>query len=374
MIGQEVRPRAAPPADTRVERARARAIAFYLPQYHPVPENDEWWGKGFTEWTNTAKAKPRFPGHYQPHVPADLGFYDLRSPETRAAQAQMAREYGIEAFCYYHYWFAGRRIIDRPFREVLESGEPEFPFCLCWANESWTGVWHGLPNRVLLEQTYPGADDHRRHFDFLVQAFCDPRHVRVEGKPLFLVYKPLMVPEVERVTDLWRKLAMDAGLPGLYLIGVDDNAAWPHRDFGFDGSVKPELPPRRPWAPWRQPVKKVWYKLKRMAGVPTVHDYRRGLARLVEPRPPGTENYPCVIPNWDNTPRSGEMGLVLHNSRPEYFREQVERAVSVLAAVPEERRLLFIKSWNEWAEGNHLEPDLRWGRAYLKALRSAVVE
>lgn len=352
--------------------ARARAIAFYLPQFHPIPENDEWWGPGFTEWTNTARARPMYPGHYQPHIPGELGYYDLRLPETRSAQAALAREYGIEAFCYYHYWFGGQRIIERPFQEVLDSGEPDFPFCLCWANESWTGIWHGVPGRVLIEQTYPGEDDYRRHFDFLLRAFGDRRQVTVDGKPLFLVYKPKSIPEPRRVTDLWRELASRNGLPGLFLVGVDDNAAWPHADFGFDGSVKPRLPPRQAWVPWRQPVRKVWYRLRRFAGLPSRYDYRAGLATLIEPRPAGREAYPCVIPGWDNTPRSGVRGLVLDNSRPEYFEAQVRRAVEAVSDLPAEHRLVFIKAWNEWAEGNHLEPDLRWGRAYLEAFRAGV--
>ena len=179
-------------------RPAVRPIALYLPQFHPIPENDEWWGKGFTEWTNTAKAKPLFRGHYQPHAPADLGFYDLRVPETRIAQAEMAKEYGIEAFCYYHYWFAGKRVLERPFAEVLESGKPDFPFCLCWANETWTGIWHGAPNKVLIEQTYPGYDDHRNHFDFLLKAFTDRRYVTVDGKPLFLIFKHSTSPKLRR--------------------------------------------------------------------------------------------------------------------------------------------------------------------------------
>jgi lipopolysaccharide biosynthesis protein len=169
---------------------RARAIALYLPQFHPIPENDEWWGKGFTEWTNTAKAKPVFRGHYQPHVPADLGFYDLRVPETREAQTALARRYGIEGFCYYHYWFAGRRILERPFDAVLHSGTPDFPFCLCWANATWAGVWYGEPNRVLIKQTYPGQADHEAHFRALLPAFKDPRYIRVDGKPVFLIFQP----------------------------------------------------------------------------------------------------------------------------------------------------------------------------------------
>ena len=161
----------------KVSGIKARAIAFYLPQFHPIPENDEWWGKGFTEWTNTAKARPLFPGHYQPHVPADLGFYDLRLPETRATQAAMAQQYGIEGFCYYHYWFAGRQILERPLREVIASGKPDFPFCVCWANKNWSGVWHGAPKRILIEQTYPGEADDRAHFTMLLPAFRDRRYI-----------------------------------------------------------------------------------------------------------------------------------------------------------------------------------------------------
>src|SRR4030067_795308 len=215
----------------------ARVIALYLPQYHPIPENDEWWGKGFTEWTNAAKAKPMFRGHYQPHTPADLGFYDLRVSETRIAQAEMAREYGIEAFCYYHYWFAGKRVLERPFNEVLESGEPDFPFCLCWANQTWTCIWHGAPKRVLIEQTYPGYDDHRNHFDVLLRAFTDRRYVTVDGKPLFLIYEPLDIPEVKKMTELWRKWAEQAGLKGLYLVGYSWGLFYVPQEYGFDGSL-----------------------------------------------------------------------------------------------------------------------------------------
>src|SRR5215468_1528989 len=172
-----------------------RVIAFYLPQYHPIPENDAWWGKGFTEWTNVAKARPLFPGHHQPIVPADLGFYDLRLPETREAQARLARAYGIEAFCYYHYWFAGRRILERPFNEVLASGQPDFPFCLGWANQTWTGIWHGASNRVLIQQTYGGETDARLHFEAVLQAMLDPRYLRVDGRPVFFLHQPQELPE-----------------------------------------------------------------------------------------------------------------------------------------------------------------------------------
>src|SRR5215475_4957626 len=180
-----------------------RLVAFYLPQYHPIPENDEWWGTGFTEWTNVVSAKPVFAGHYQPHLPADLGFYDLRLPEVRQAQADLARNHGIHGFCYYHYWFQGRRLLRRPFDEVLRSGQPDFPFCLCWANENWTRVWDGSDKKLLIEQTY-SADDDLAHIRWLAPAFRDPRHIRVEGKPLFLVYRARKLPDPLRTTSLWR--------------------------------------------------------------------------------------------------------------------------------------------------------------------------
>jgi hypothetical protein len=346
-----------------------RVIAFYLPQFHPIPENDEWWGKGFTEWTNTAKAKPLFRGHYQPHVPADLGFYDLRVPETRIAQAQLARKHGIAAFCYYHYWFAGKRILDRPFNEVLASGQPNFPFCLCWANQTWTGIWHGAPDRVLIEQTYPGLEDHRRHFETLLPALTDRRYLTIDGKPMFVVYNPMRLPDSRPMTDLWRELAAKAGLPGLFLVAERDQSDWNPRPLGFDAVVCVRLPPRRrPWVPWRQPVEKLKGKLQDWLGKPTIHEYDQVVDSLVQDAVPGIESFPCVIPNWDNTPRSGANGLVLNGSTPDGFRRHVNKVLNRMRNVPREHRIVFVKSWNEWAEGNHLEPDLKFRLGYLEAL------
>ena len=181
------------------KQTKARLIALYLPQFHPIPENDQWWGKGFTEWTNVAKAVPMFSGHYQPRIPADLGFYDLRVPEVRMAQAEMAAEHGVEGFCYWHYWFAGKRLLERPFNEVLKSGEPKFPFCLAWANQTWTGIWHGAPDRILIEQTYPGIKDYESHFYALLDSFIDERYIKIDGKPVFVVYKPELIAGTESV-------------------------------------------------------------------------------------------------------------------------------------------------------------------------------
>jgi lipopolysaccharide biosynthesis protein len=349
----------------------ARAIAFYLPQYYPIPENDQWWGRGFTEWTNAAKAKPLFRGHYQPHVPADLGFYDLRVPETRAAQAEMAREHGIEAFCYYYYWFAGRRLLDRPFAEVLESGQPDFPFCLCWANHSWTGVWAGCPGRTLIEQTYPGEADHRAHFETLLRAFRDKRYLQVDGKPVLLVFDPMDIPEVRKVTDLWRSLAKQAGLNGLHLVGLSWMDDWDPQQYGFDGSTPKNNFPRR--VPWRRPIKKLIHALnKRIRGL-VVYSYEDLVVDMIRENKLDGKRYPCIMPNWDNTPRSGRNGFVIHGSTPELFRVLVKKAIESVETFPQERRLIFIKAWNEWAEGNHLEPDLRFGRAYLEVVEEALL-
>lgn len=353
----------------------ARLIAFYLPQFHPISENDRWWGKGFTEWTNTAKARPMFRGHYQPRVPADLGFYDLRLPEARLAQAELAQEYGVEAFCYYHYWFAGKRVLERPFNEVLRSGEPDFPFCLCWANMTWTGIWHGCPGRVLIEQTYPGVEDHRAHFRELLPAFSDRRYLTVEGKPLFLIYQPTQIPDVGEFLELWRSMAVAAGLPGLHVVAIlhNGNLAWDARQHGFDASIKQNLPlVRSKRVSWRQPLRKLlhYYQIKR--GLPTVYRHQDVLLEMLPDERSHAHTYPCLLPNWDNTPRSGPNGLVLHESSPELFRVQVRKSLGIVASLPPERKLVFVKSWNEWAEGNYLEPDIKFGRGYLEVLRDEV--
>lgn len=355
----------------------ARAIAFYLPQFHPIPENDLWWGKGFTEWTNTAKARPMFHGHYQPHIPADLGFYDLRVAETRVQQAEMAATYGIEGFCYYHYWFAGRRILERPFNEMVTSSSPDFPFCVCWANETWSGIWHGTPNKVLIEQTYPGEADHRAHFATLLPAFRDPRYIRVDGKPMFIIYQPLQMPDVSGTLRFWRAMAADAGLAGLHVVANSLSQDENPLQFGYDAIVHNHTPKHHQWRDdWRSPLVRVRQKVGHWRGAPHVHEYADLAASQMTAR--GGDNvYRCVIHAWDNTPRSGRNGVAYRNPDPELFRNVLDANVEAMSNRPLEHRLVFLKSWNEWAEGNHLEPDLQYGTAYLKVvadvLRKGVV-
>ena len=238
----------------------ARLIAFYLPQFHPTPENDLWWGKGFTEWTNVAKARPLFHGHYQPHVPADLGFYDLRLPEARSAQAAMARAAGIEGFCYWHYWFGGRRMLERPFNEVLRLKEPDFPFCLSWANHSWTGVWHGAPNKTLIEQIYPGRTDYERHFHAILEAFHDPRYIRIRGKPIFVVLQPADLPCAAEFTELWQCLAVSKGLPGIHFVANlgFTTRQYDYRSQGFAAAIAGDMLTVNRLNAWQRSL--AWYQ------------------------------------------------------------------------------------------------------------------
>ncbi|MBD2182346.1 glycoside hydrolase family 99-like domain-containing protein [Planktothrix sp. FACHB-1355] len=374
-----------------LQSPKARLIAFYLPQFHPIPENDEWWGKGFTEWTNVAKAKPLYPGHYQPHIPADLGFYDLRVPETRQAQAEMAKNYGIEGFCYWHYWFAGKRLLERPFNEVLKSGEPNFPFCLGWANETWSGIWHGSPDKILMAQTYPGLSDYEAHFYTVLEAFSDPRYIKIDGKPLFIIYRPKKLPEPKLFTDYWRELAMKSGLKGLYFMGVVFDPSWVPELNGFDASiiinpdfsraVSPKLiapqffPKSTIFDKYYTKINSVLTKKipKINRKVPIVCAYAEGIKNAFLKQAVTFEHYPCIFPNWDNTPRSGVNGVVFHDSTPELFRIHLKEALSKVENNAREKRIIFIRSWNEWAEGNYLEPDKKFGKSYLEVIKDEVL-
>jgi hypothetical protein len=357
--------------EPELARPACRAVAFYLPQFHPIAENDAWWGPGFTEWTNTAKARPLFRGHAQPHLPADLGFYDLRLHDTRQAQADLAARYGVEAFCYWHYWFGnGRRILDRPFSEVLAGPSPSHRFCLGWANQTWTGVWHGAADRVLIEQTYPGEADERAHFELLEPAFHDPRYLRVDGRPLFYVFRPEQLPDPAGFVGRWQRMAAASGLPGLYLAAeVSDLMGRGPRGadavaHGFDAGVYMRLPARATG------VDRLAMRLRRKL-LHHPERYRYAPEAGATPAALADSCYPAVYPNWDNTPRAGRGGLVLEGSTPARFEVALRSAIGSLTHRPADQRLLFIKSWNEWAEGNYLEPDLEHGHGYLRALGRA---
>ena len=350
-----------------------KAIAFHLPQYHPIPENDKWWSKGFTEWTNVTKAKPLFPGHYQPHLPADLGFYDLRLPEARQAQADLARAYGIYGFCYYHYWFNGKRLLERPVNDILALGKPDFPFCLCWANENWTRRWDGLEREVLMQQVYDEEDD-RLHMQWLAQAFKDPRYIRIDGKPLFLVYRTQLIPDPLTTAKTWREEARTLGIGEIFLCKVESNGG-EHGDpglVGFDACVEFQPDWQRLNFPMRK--SKFWHlaqKLglnKKVYIDNNIYDYTKVVEQMLQKPAPDYQRFSCVTPSWDNSSRRSKGdATILHNSTPEVYERWLEQVVNNTLSNKYDNKVIFINAWNEWAEGNHLEPCQKWGHAYLEA-------
>lgn len=360
---------------------KARLIPLYLPQFHPIPENDAWWGKGFTEWRNVAKAKPLFNGHYQPHHPADLGFYDLRVPEVREAQAEMARDVGIEGFCYWYLWYAGKRLLERPFNEVLESGKPDFPFCLGWDNETWTGIWHNAPDRILTEQTYPGEEDNYAHFNsVLLPAFRDKRYITVDGKPLLVIFRPADLPK--GLPDYFRSLAVSAGFKGIYFIGIikDNSEGKVILNNNFDACTVSKTAGRAPLKGLfknllikvlgEKKAAKLYHRVfKRPFYIYHYEDVIPFFDFKISDELPC---YPCVMPNWDNSPRSGFNAHIWTHSNPSLFKKHLLKAIEKVEKYPDEQKIIIIKSWNEWAEGNYLEPDLKYGRAYLEAIQQVM--
>jgi len=379
---------------------KARIIANYLPQFYPIPENDKYWGPGFTEWTNVAKARPFFHGHYQPRIPADLGFYDLRSPEVREHQVALAKEAGVEGFCYWHYWLGnGKELLQRPFHEVLVSGKPDFPFCLCWANHDWTTKsWkRGIKDAIIAKQEYPGEEDYINHFNSVLSAFRDHRYVTVDGKPLFLVYDPYHFPDVKRFISVWRELADKNGLPGIYIVAMGNSTSTIKRN--EDGTLKRVLPDLKSssmvyndffalgfdginsWGKSRAEMlysgefrRNIRYFLQeRISLLPALrYDYSKVVKYFFSPEDQWENVYPTILPQWDRTARVGKNEGVYVNSTPVNFEKHIKDAIEIIKNKSDEHRILFLRSWNEWGEGNYVEPDTKYGHGYLEAIRNAL--
>lgn len=367
-----------------MNKEKPEVIAFYLPQYYPTPENNEWFGAGFTEWTNVGKTRPLYKGHYQPKVPADLGYYDLRLPEVREQQAALAREAGVAAFCYYHYWFGnGMQMLEKPLQEVVRLKQPDFPFCVCWANHTWyKKTWdseQNVLNKVpLLKQDYPGEKDIDDHFYSLLPAFKDERYYKVDGRLLFVLYRIEDIPDVANYLNRWQELAAKEGLPGFYFLSyVDDAARLSHsahqlcegtivlnkaaiESVGRNKSVRKASRFAREW-------------LAKTMRVPlNVYPYAKVRQKLLSPLFAQERIVPTLLPNWDNSPRRGTGALILDEATPEQFQMHCREVFDFVEK--KHSKLVFLKSWNEWGEGNYMEPCLKYGCGYLKALKSAIDE
>jgi lipopolysaccharide biosynthesis protein len=365
---------------------RITSLAFYLPQFHPIPENDLWWGAGFTEWTNVRAARPRFAGHQQPLVPGRVGYYDLRDDSVREQQEALAAEYRIDVFVYYHYWFLGHRLLEMPLERLLASADPEMKFCLCWANESWSRRWDGSDNEILIAQTY-SRDDDMKHVAALLRIWDDGRYFRIDDRPVMLVYRADSHPDIRRLTEVWRAEAQRAGHMDLFLIRVESfGQHGDPRELGFDAAcefqpsakvvdratrltIRRTLPERLRYGPLlperlRTSHRRLRRPLDRFRHYDDLYEAWRLDERVVY------ERYPCVVPSWDNTARRRFGARIIHGSTPETYERWVHTAA--LRALELERHLLFVNAWNEWAESAVLEPTARWGEAYLAAHRRGV--
>lgn len=350
---------------------KIKPIAIHLPQFHPTPENDAWWGKGFTEWTNVTKTTPRFEGHYQPHLPADLGFYDLRLEEARLAQEALAKAYGIHGFCYYHYWFNGKKMLYEPLDRKLENPKEDFPFMLCWANEDWTRAWEASENKVLLKQDY-NFDDDLNHIKHLLTFFKDPRYIRVNDKPVFIVYRPELFPDIKRTIQIWREEVKKAGLPDLYL-GYAQKSQIDFLSEGFDFAF--EFQPnfgRLPNPIGNRTLKRIKAKIQSLVKgkpntVSSVYDYQ-DYVNVQKKEPFNAPIYPGATPMWDNSARKNK-AFILNNSTPTKYKNWLKNIKDNYPWKEVPENFVFINAWNEWAEGNHLEPCQKWGKDYLEVTK-----
>lgn len=347
-------------SSSRKHPSDPKLIAFYLTQFHPIPENDEWWGKGFTEWTNVTKAEPLFEGHYQPHLPTYMGFYDLRVRQTRRDQIQLAKEYGIDGFCYHYYWFSGKRLLNQPLDDMLADPDSDMPFCLCWANENWTRRWDAAEHEVLIAQKYL-PDDDLNFIKSVVPFFLDSRYIRVEGKPFLIVYRPQHLPDAKKTANTWREHCRLMGIGEIHLCAALTHGNEDYAQFGFDSGV--EFPPHNLHCNnlarnilFYQPFRGRVVEYQDVANAYMSRQYRN------------KNVFKTVFPAWDNTPRTGNRAVIVLNSTPENYEYWLSETIKkTVEEFPAEERLVFINAWNEWAEGCHLEPDRKYGLQFLEA-------
>jgi hypothetical protein len=364
---------------------KIKFLAYYLPQYHPIPENDEWWGKGFTEWTNVAKAKPLFKGHYQPILPGYLGFYDLRVPDVQEQQAQLAKDYGIDGFVYYQYWFGnGNILLEKPAEAMLANKKIDLPFCFCWANETWKGIWHGLDNPdVLMEQVYNGETGYIDYFNYLLPFFKDSRYIKIDNKPMFHIYRLDHIPDLDIFFETFNQLAKKNGFDGIHFIATGNtnskNVLDNNNIYGVVGldTFNEIRYQQKTFFNRKSLLGKIENRILVKVGYtnevgkrlkPLVLDYSKGVANLNIDFP-NQKYIQCVFPNWDNSARSGKKSLIFKNATPQAWYVHLQNAINKLKLNTQNPQFIIIKSWNEWAEGNHLEPDQKYELQWLEAIQ-----
>ncbi|HUR24800.1 MAG TPA: glycoside hydrolase family 99-like domain-containing protein [Candidatus Thermoplasmatota archaeon] len=345
-----------------------KLVAYYLPQFHPIPQNDAWWGKGFTEWTNVGKALPQFVGHSQPRLPGELGYYDLRVREVMHRQIELAKNYGIHAFCFHYYWFSGERLLEKPLDDFVTDPAIDFPFAICWANENWTRRWDGQEKKILKEQRYT-LEDRDALMPDMKRYLQHRNYLRIGGRPLIIVYKPMLIPDIKATVERWRAMCRASGVGEIYLVGVQWDPAHNPTEFGFDAMA--EFPPVS--VPYTPQIDKV--RLLNPAFAGSIYDYSEMVQIFSGRARPSYELFRGVTPGWDNTARRGGNAWVFRGATPAVFGQWLRKAMAATRqAMPEDRRLVFINAWNEWAEGAYLEPDHKFGYAYLQECWDALQE
>ena len=357
---------------------KPRIIAFYLPQFHPIPENDEWWGKGFTEWTNVGKAKPLFWGHKQPKVPTDLGYYDLRLSETYDEQVKLAKEAGVYGFCFWHYYFGdGKQLLEKPLQRIVQSKQNDFPFCLGWANESWEKkLWNkdSSGNTVLIEQKYNGFQDYKTHFEIIKPMIQDSRYINIDGKPLFFIYRPDKIPNCKEFIYYWRRFIKESLKKDFHFIAQateNETNFSKYFEMGFDSIYSNRV---QAGAKWLQSniFNTIKYTVCRFLGLPRLVDFRDVIKKAVNDMDKSENIYPGIICGWDHTPRSGRKGYVYYNFSIPLFKKHIKNILDLVKNKNDEHKIIFLKSWNEWGEGNFMEPDIEFKKEKILALKEVL--
>ena len=376
-----------------------KIIAYYLPQFHDIPENNEWWGEGFTEWVNVKKAKPLYDGHVQPKIPLNNNYYNLLDDDVKIWQAKLAKKYGIYGFCYYHYWFNGKLLLEKPMEQMLQNKKVDIPFCICWANEEWSRAWVGQSSKVLIPQVYGDKKNWKEHFDYLLPFLKDERYIKVDGKPLLVIYRPSVIECIKEMMDYWRELAKENGLEGIYFAFQTGDSDWNQKEeaelFDYDIEFQPAYARHEMFSNKKSFInvlkkfrRELAIKIEKKFGIDILRigedkfrkitktqiiSYDKAWETIIKSKPYRSNSIPGAFVRWDNTPRHGERGFIYQGETPEKFKKYLSAQIKH-AKKDYKKDIMFMYAWNEWAEGGYLEPDEQYKYGYLEAVKEALIE